>query len=428
MIGEVAMNRKNVKTVVTWCVACLAVLMLSSIAMADVKVKDISVKPRWPWNGLVDITYSIECDEMDEEGKPKDVYVEFTAIDTDRNHEVPMRTLTGDGVADAVKDGGPYTVTWDAAMDSPKLHSSALQVKIHAITGIPQYLVVNLRSGNRRYSQQPPNLNDDICRTTELWLRRIPAGTFLMGSPADELGRKERWEGLHTVVLTQWFYMGVFECTQKQWELVMGYNPSKAKGDARPVTWVYFDIIRGNSATGGAGWPKYGHAVDDTSFMGRLRAKTGLMFDLPTAAQWEYACRAGTTTALNSGKNLTNRTNDAAMDEVGRYYYNQTDGKGGYTEGSTKVGSYLPNAWGLYDMHGNVHECCLDWYDSYPYYSSTTIYTDPTGPGGPDWSPSRILRGGSYISTAVDCRSAGHISSSPGGTNSDRGFRVICLP
>ena len=422
------MNRRTIGTTVTWCVAWLAVLMLSSIAMAEVKVKDIAVKPRWPWNGLVDITYSIECDETDDEGKPKSVYVEFAAIDTDRNREIVMRTLTGDGATDAVKDGGPYTVTWDADKDSPKLHSAGLQVKIHAITGIPFYLVVNLQTWKRRYSLRPPNLDDDICRTTELWLRRIPAGTFLMGSPVDELGSNQRWEGLHTVTLTQWFYMGVFECTQKQWELVMGDNPSKNRGACRPVDFVYFSHIRGNTDTAGAGWPKYGHAVDDSSFMGRLRAKTGLMFDLPTQAQWEYACRAGTTTALNSGKNLTNGTNDDAMDEVGRYYYNQSDGKGGYTKGHTKVGSYLPNAWGLYDMHGNVEECCLDWYDAYPYYSNTTVYTDPVGPGGPDWMGTRIMRGGSYAVGASGCRSAGHSSSPPTGTNSNHGFRVICLP
>jgi formylglycine-generating enzyme required for sulfatase activity len=162
--------------------------------------------------------------------------------------------------------------------------------------------------------------------------------------------------------------------------------------------------------------------------MGRLRAKTGLMFDVPTQAQWEYACRAGTTTAFNSGKNLTNTTADDAMAEVGRYYYNQSDGKGGYTKGTTKVGSYLPNAWGLYDMHGNVEECCLDWYDAYPYYSSTTIYTDPVGPSGPDWMGTHIMRGGDYAATAVNCRSSAFGSSTPGGTNSNHGFRVICLP
>ena len=198
--------------------------------------------------------------------------------------------------------------------------------------------------------------------------------------------------------------MGVFECTQKQWKLVMGSNPSSLNGDSRPVECVSYEMIRGTGEQGGAGWPAYGHAVDSTSFMGKLQEKTGLTFDLPTEAQWEYACRAGTTTALNSGKNLTSMESDANMDEVGRYSYNLNDGKGGYSE-HTKVGSYLPNAWGLYDMHGNVQEWCLDRYgDSY-----------------------RVLRVGAFCDKARLCRSASDNAAPSSNENYYYGFRLFLL-
>ena len=389
---------------------------------AEVKVKNVAVKPRWPWNGLVDITYSIECDEKDEDGKPKDVYVDFTGIDNDRNMAVKIKSLTGQGAKDPVKHGGPYTVTWDMGKDEPNLNSSSFQVDVHAIAGIAPYLVVNLETWKVRYTSQPPNLDDDTCRTTELWLRQIPAGTFTMGCDSTEVGYYGYEFAKHEVTLTQMFYIGVFECTQKQWELVMGSNPSYYKGDCRPVEYVSYNMIRGTGAQAGAGWPTYSHAVDATSFMGKLQEKTGLTFDLPTEAQWEYACRAGTTTALNSGKNLTSTSSDGAMNEVGRYYYNRSDGKGGYSSGHTKVGSYLPNAWGLYDMHGNVREWTLDWWGANT--SSTAAETDPVGP---NTGSGRVDRGGNWYSNAGDCRSARRYRNYPSDYNNNLGFRVLCL-
>ena len=182
--------------------------------------------------------------------------------------------------------------------------------------------------------------------------------------------------------------------------------------------------MRGSSATGGAGWPKFGHAVDAASFMGRLRAKTGLTFDLPTEAQWEYACRAKTKTALNSGKNLTNPTGqDPAMDEVGRYQYNGSDGKGGYSLMHTKVGSYLPNAWGLYDMHGNVQEWCLDWWYNEGYGTSAVV-----DPCGPETGTLRVLRGGSWKRIAQFCRSAFKDGDWSWNAYELYGFRIVCLP
>jgi formylglycine-generating enzyme required for sulfatase activity len=239
-------------------------------------------------------------------------------------------------------------------------------------------------------------------RTTKLVLRRIPAGTFTMGSPAGELGRYSD-EIEHQVTLTRDFYIGVFEVTQEQWYRVMGdwlsYFNNESYRASRPVEQASYDDIRG--ATAGAGWPGSA-AVDAGSFIGRLRSKTGLTtLDLPTESQWEYACRAGTTTALNSGNNLTDLLECPNMGEVGRYTYNGgSDARQGGTPavGTARVGSYLPSQWGLYDMHGNVWEWCLDWYGTYP---ETVVDPDGAASGS-----LRVMRGGSWGSNARSCRSA----------------------
>jgi len=282
-------------------------------------------------------------------------------------------------------------------------------IEVQALVGSGLYLVIDLSGGTSAtsypvtYLGAPPAGGwTDEYKTTKLVLRRIQPGTFTMGSPVGEVGRSS-YEDQHEVTLTKPFYMGVFEVTQRQWELVMGSKPSYFSNvsyyQTRPVENVSYNDIRGSSA--GAGWPN-SSAVDASCFLGKLRAKTGLEdFDLPTEAQWEYACRAGTTTALNSGKNLTSTGSDANMAEVGRYWYNggSSYSSGVDTSGATaKVGSYQPNAWGLYDMHGNVWEWCLDWWTS-----SLSSATDPVGAAS---GSARSYRGGGWVNFANNCRSA----------------------
>ena len=320
--------------------------------------------------------------------------------------------------------GGTLTVRSDSAVGSGTLAISG--------RGASDYLVIDLSDGPSAstypvsyLASVPGGGWSDTYKTTKLVLRRLPAATnaFTMGSAGGELGRGSD-ETQHAVTLSQGFYVGAFEITQKQWERVMGTWPSYfnnvAYRDARPVEQVSYNAVRGSSA--GAGWPA-SSSVDATSFLGKLRARTGLAFDLPTESQWEYACRAGTTTALNSGYNLTSTSSDARMAEVGRYYYN---GGSGYTQsgdtsdtsvGSAKVGSYLPNAWGLYDMHGNAWEWCLDWNGTYP-----GTVTDPKGASS---GSLRVCRGGSWYAFAGDCRSAYRTSITPGTANISDGFRVV---
>jgi len=291
-----------------------------------------------------------------------------------------------------------------------------------------QYMVIDLSGGPSAkkypvsYETKPPDLDFDTCRTKELWLRLVPAGTFMMGSPDDELGRSDN-ETQRRVTLTQPFYIGVFQVTQAQYELITGTTPSQYKGSTRPVERVSYDMLRGTRK--GSQWPT-NNDVDDTSFFGVLRAKTGLLADLPTEAQWEYACRAGTVTALNSGNNLTGREQCPNMAEIGRYIRNWNDGKGKYSERHTSVGMYKPNVWGLYDMHGNVWEWCLDKWANH----GATAVTDPKGSVTGD---GRVWRGGCANldgDVAHACRSASRVGwwLNSNDMGESVGFRMVVLP
>ena len=252
-----------------------------------------------------------------------------------------------------------------------------------------KFLVVDLSAGADAESYPVSWLDDEPeggwtkeYKTTKLVLRRIEPGTFMMGN-------SYRYR---KVTLTKVFYIGVFEMTQGQYELITGENPSRYRGADRPMENTTQARLRG--ADKGAAWPE-SYEIDEDSFFGKFRAKTSLTFDLPTEAQWEYACRAGTTTDLNSGKNL----NEQNLREVGRFRYNADDGKSRYKEHAA-VGSYLPNNWGLYDMHGNIFELCLDWYK--PILDSDEVI-DPKGQKDEKMGNYRVARGGGWLCAAEDC-------------------------
>ena len=237
--------------------------------------------------------------------------------------------------------------------------------------------------------------------TVDLELIWIEPGTFTMGSPSNELGRYSN-ETQHQVTLTQGYWLGKYEITQAQYEVVMKKNPSDFKGDDLPVEQVNWNDAKDFCAK----------LTATEKAAGRL--PEGYEYTLPTEAQWEYACRAETTTALNSGKNLSDKYKCPEMDEVGWYSYNSS-------EQTHSVGQKLPNAWGLYDMHGNVWEWCLDFYGDYPASSMT----DPMGPStGSD----RVVRGGGWDQNASCCRSAYRNSFNPDAYWHYFGFRVVLAP
>ncbi|MBQ7252407.1 MAG: formylglycine-generating enzyme family protein [Kiritimatiellae bacterium] len=295
----------------------------------------------------------------------------------------------------------------------PLLAAVSLLLSLRAAAADPPpYLVVDLTGGTNAAAfkvstlpMAPRDLNG--YKGAKMLFRLVPAGSFTMGSPGNETGRGPN-EDLHRVTITKPYYIGVFEVTQLQWFLVTGkrvsLNQGGAKGDARPVERVSYKMIRGG--TKGAKWP-LGREVDADSFLGILRAKTaasGIAFDLPTEAQWEYACRAGTTAPLNSGKPLSGTIECRNLNELGRVDGNRDKGAGGFKE-HTVVGTYKPNAWGLYDFHGNVWEWCLDWYQE---HLGTDPVTDPEGPvpAKGEKPVQRVYRGGGWKSTAQNCRSA----------------------
>lgn len=396
---------------------------------SKVEVTNIKCQQRYPWNGMVDIDYTVTSDDPN-----ADVWVYPIGYDKDSNTSMAPRALTGDGVNAPVK-AGTHRMTWTVTEDYPDFHSTAFTVKMIALVGAAPYMVVDLSGGVDALSYPVSYLSSvpeggwgDEYKTTKLVLRLIPPGSFMMGSPSDELGRNNSDESLHGVVLTKPFYIGVFEVTQKQYELVMGSVPSgrASTGDKHPVSGVSYTDVRGT--VNGIGWPTH-NQVDANSFMGRLRSKANMLFDLPTEARWEYACRAGTSSALNNGKSLTSSSGTCVnLDEVAWYYNNAGAPKA--------VGQKVCNNWGLYDMHGNVNEWCLDYWSS---NLGSAAVIDPKGASS-DSSSYRVFRGGGYgARTDYYCLGRGYASacrsaSRGGQTQTTReyygycGFRVMCSP
>ena len=275
---------------------------------------------------------------------------------------------------------------------------------LFAATGFAQQPEGERKAGDRMVL----TIND-----VEYAFRWCPPGTFMMGSPASEPGR-ESDERQHQVTLSRGFWMLETQVTQAMWESVMKNNPSHFKGDRLPVETVSWN--------------------DSQEFITKLNelgiAPEGFRFSLPTEAQWEYACRAGTTTAFSFGNTLNANQANFGMN-VGR---------------TTEVGSYPANVWGLYDMHGNVWEWCVDVFGTYP----RGTVTDPVrtsrdlrraidgmfdtysrdARGGPPRTPMdlhRVLRGGRWDFSARACRSAYRYGNDPLNRSSLIGFRLALV-
>ncbi|MCY2971730.1 MAG: formylglycine-generating enzyme family protein [Planctomycetota bacterium] len=226
----------------------------------------------------------------------------------------------------------------------------------------------------------------DLGKDVKLNLVFIPAGKVMMGSPASEKGRSAD-ETQHEVTLTKPFYVGKYEVTPEQWNALMGNNPSETKGAKLPVTNVSWE--------------------DCQEFIKKLNKKTDGGYRLPTESEWEYACRAGTSTAYSFGDKITPK---------------EANYSGSKIDKPVAVGSYKPNAFGLYDLHGNVWEWCEDWYADY----TAEAVTDPKGPAKGEY---RVLRGGSFNLFVSDARSSNRYILTP--TYRDyyfAGFRLARTP
>jgi formylglycine-generating enzyme required for sulfatase activity len=260
-----------------------------------------------------------------------------------------------------------------------------------------------------RDEPEKPGADKVLTNSVGMKLVLIPAGTFTMGSPATEKERIDN-EVPHVVEITKPFYMGAYEVTQAQFQKVVG-KPSRSRfrGADLPVENLYFD--------------------EAVAFCSRLSGlpeekKAGRKYRLPTEAEWEYACRAGSTTPFHQGESLSSKQ----ANFNGAYPYGEAD-KGPYLRQTCKVGSYKPNAWGLYDMHGNVAEWCADFYD--PDYYKSSPKKDPTGPAKGVLSTDykghyRVVRGGSWLDEARGCRSAYRFRAMPHDAYQIVGLRVVC--
>ena len=417
-------------------------------------VTGVTVRQRWPWSRLVDIDYTLECDDSAAEAAD----IALTAYNGSQVTPltIPPASLSGDLFS--VKRGS-RRIVWDptktAYTRDPLMHFTvdltarpvplylvlSLTNAVGTAPGVEYVYEADLTNGLWGAWVRDPVTNgatviqsviwtgvttNGVYKTDKLVLRRIRSGTFKNLNAA-------------TVNLTKDFYAGVSELTQRQWELIasspLASKPSNFTNLAyyatRPVETVSYNDVRGKTNDNPAiNWPLTGSAVSSNSFIAKLRAKTGIDgFDLPTEAQWEYLCRAGTTTFFNDGNPDANAIapNDKTnvwLNALGRYQYN-----GGWVDSwifpprdctpsnaTAIVGSFPPNAWGLYDTLGNVWELTLAW--------EGTLYAG-TDPSGMTNGAFRIRRGGAWSSAPNLCTPAYRNGSYPDNALRDQGVRLV---
>ena len=366
-------------------------------------------------------------------------------------------------VTEADKADGLYTITWrpDLSWPDHKIDNKSARavVTAWALDNTPDYMAVDVSSAAQQNTQTyyPAadfvlgGVTNGLYKTTMLLMRKVMAKDvkWTMGSTTLETKRNATREATHQVKLDGNYYIGVYEVTQAQWDLIQPSRlaPSHFNNAAdramRPVEQVCYNEIRNaaNSTTADAAynWPA---DPNPNSFLGKLRTKSGLDFDLPSEAQWEFAARAGNgDTKWGDGSGILNADKDENLDLLGRYernggkvqsgssYANPAQSCGA-TNGTAIVGSYAPNDWGLYDTAGNVWEWCLDWYEDNINAHGGKVNIDPATPANTLSGASgaiRVMRGGSWSYAAGYCRPAFRSSSTPTSRNYiNGGFRVVC--
>ena len=334
----------------------LIVFSTLALTLPAITVTDVSAHQRWPWNNLIDIDFSIG-DASDDATFKIDVKAAYAGGD----RVIVAKTFVTEPIAKA----GANRVTWDFGTDFPNFKADDLRV---AVTAMPfangtdgVWMIIDLSGGKDaakypvRYTTTAPEIvptnnyalcSADPCRTTQMWLKRIKGGSFMFCQGDSSPGEFK-------VNVTKDFYMGIFECTQRQWAQVAGSWPSKFTNpdfrDVRPCESIGHTELMGHFQ-----WPR-NTTPTAGSFVGKMRARTGLAtFSLPTEAQWEWANRCG----ARNGKH--------SCYVFSQIRYGMPDSNVDFgcdlSNGTIFVGTYIPNVWGLYEMFGNVAEWCLDAY------------------------------------------------------------------
>lgn len=386
------------------------------------------------------------------QGEPAIVTVDFEL----KNDNAEWKSL-GDKVKHVVGDVnrkvgvGKHSLTWIARKDWPNQEIADERVRAvvtaWATNCPPNYMVLDLETNAQLFyptaEALPYGLSNAIYRTSKLVMRKIPAAgaTWVMGQPTNNSVEVTlcKWseppdERPHWVSFSSDYYMAIYPMTQGQNKKLTGNDSSKDHHPEKPVDGISYKALRGGAPD--VDWP-----TTDSSVVGgalaTMRSKTGIMFDIPTEAEWEFACRAGTQTAFYMGVDATATSDNCGVTDLGEYAWFKgncereavKDG-GAYMNGLQIVGQKKPNAWGLYDMMGNVTEWCRDWAGSYDL--SVQPILDPTGPIS---GTSRIKRGGHWGSIGAYCRSSTRRSSqyldwsldrSSGGDYWSNGFRLVC--
>ena len=408
-------------------VILLGLFAAGSTLLADeVSFTVDAIHQRWPWETKIDVDFTI----TGESGKTYDANPSF--FDGSNELEVPSGALSGD--LWSLSPGSSYRLTLDPSKTAytnqvftrfSVSFSRAVEVPLYMIVdltkakgeeGLVTYLTkTQIKSGDYGSYEEGAwsgvsssfiwtgVTNDAAYAKTKMVLRRIDPGTFTMGYGGARGGTTTIYPGSASdtgdvVRLTKPYYIAVFQTTQKQWGQLKDSVNCNFKGDCRPVERIGTDtssgwiLLRGtDAADGGFCWPSNGYAKASSSWLGILEDKLGLTCDLPTEAQWEYACRAGTTTTYNDGiARSFSRNSDSdftdIQDEIGllgRFSSNGSE--------TMNVGSCRANAWGLYDMHGNVLEACLNWQGGTRY---GRLVVNPAGPAS---GSTHICKGGAYV-------------------------------
>ncbi len=456
---------KNIKKAL----ACVAAVGTATLAAATPEVSNVTMAQASS-SRLVTITYELSEDAV----VTLDVLTNATP-----NAVTGWVSIGGKAICNAEgavwrkvtstdADGnGKYTIIWrpdlswlDESGNGFKVGNGCAKAVVTAwsLDNTPNYMVVDVSEAAKPNTQTyypaadfvPGGVSNSLYKTTTLLMRKIMAKNVMwtMGSTTLEIKRTATSEATHQVTLTNNYYIGVYQVTQAQWDLIQpnrlapSYYNNAADRAMRPVEQVSYNEIRNaaNSTTADTAydWPA---DPNPNSFLGKLKTKTGILFDLPSEAQWEFAARAGNgDTKWGDGSGILNSDEDTNLNLLGRYqrnggmvqngssYVNPAQSCGA-VNGTALVGSYAPNTWGVYDTAGNVWEWCLDWYAHNINANGGAVNINPSAPTKTLSGASgvnRVIRGGGRGNAAGDCRPAMRYYSAPTTRSGSFGFRIAC--
>ncbi|MFA7172270.1 MAG: SUMF1/EgtB/PvdO family nonheme iron enzyme [Kiritimatiellia bacterium] len=450
-------------------------MFVSMSAMADdPTISGVTVRQRWPWSRLVDIDYVI-TDATPAVDIAVQAFNGAQPLTLDVGLSGDLYGVTGQGMRRIIWDPTQSQYTNEEVLTkfrvtlapiTPPLYMIVDLTKTAGAEGQITYVYeADLASGVYGTVETNPvagvnsivwtGVTNDIYKTDKLVFRRINPGSFKTGGCGYRFSGSNwllpgAYPATNTITLSQPYYIGIFLLTQSQAVKMGGGNVSRNKMDPKlPTEYRTYDALRGAVMDNPSiNWPATGYQISAGSQMKKYRDALGFDVDIPTDAQWEYACRAGTTTLWSDG---ISRTFDTILATVGTVaigqavtdFNNAVVAYGCFSNSRTGdltdiVGLFKPNAWGLYDMHGNVCEWCLDWapvgrmsgtLSGVEYDTSLQMFrVDAADYAGCASGTSRILHGGNHLQTATYSTPAYRYATAPSTANGIYGYRLVCFP